>query len=743
VAIVLALLGAAALARESRSARASLPAAASVGPLSQQGLKLTPPNPTFAGVFGYGVALSADGSTALVSAPGASGFAGAGWIFVRSGSTWVQQGERLTATEQVGGGPGEPCLDEGGEVAAECRFGRSFALSADGNTAILGSSGDNHDAGAVWVFTRTGSTWTQQGKKIVANEETIQGRFGKSVALSADGNTALVGGSTDGPGGSAWVLTREGSVWTQSKRLAPANEGGEDFFGRSVALSSDGNTALVGGPGHLGHAGAAWAFVRTGSTWVQQGEMLGATNEQGPANFGYSVALSGDGNTALVGGRDDNGHAGAVWAFARSATGWAQQGEKLTGKGEVGTGEFGYATALSGDGNTALIGAPHDAANAGAAWEFTRSEGTWSQLGEKLTGAGQSGAAWFGASVALSSTAEEALIGGPEDSAKVGAVWTFVASPVAVLPAPSVTSITPTSGPLAGGTPVTITGTGFLPHATVTIGSPATSIHVVSETEITARTAPVSGSPVDEVVVSDGNGTSSGGPTYTYVDVPPPPVTKKPPVQSTEAGTQSAGSSAVPNLGLLSSITLALPPPVLGVSGNLTPVSGTVRIELPGTSTFITLTGARQIPFGTIIDATHGRVTLTTVGPHGALQTITFYEGEFKLTQGHNAQVVATLFGGNFSVCPTARERSHIALAHASRASRKHSVRKLWAEGHGSYSTKGNYAAGAVLGTHWLTQDLCGGTLIRVVSDKVLVTNLVNHRHVTVKAGHSYLAKAP
>jgi hypothetical protein len=181
---------------------------------------------------------------------------------------------------------------------------------------------------------------------------------------------------------------------------------------------------------------------------------------------------------------------------------------------------------------------------------------------------------------------------------------------------------------------------------------------------------------------------------------------------------------------------------VLGVSGNLTPVSGTVLVKLPGSPTFIALTAIRQVPFGTIIDARRGRVTLTTVGPHG-LQSMTFYEGEFKITQARSGLVLATLFGGNFSVCPTARERSHIARAHASRASRKHVVRKLWAEGHGSYSTKGNYAAGAVLGTRWLTADLCGGTLIRVTTDKVAVTNLVNHRHITVKAGRSYLAKAP
>ncbi len=205
----------------------------------------------------------------------------------------------------------------------------------------------------------------------------------------------------------------------------------------------------------------------------------------------------------------------------------------------------------------------------------------------------------------------------------------------------------------------------------------------------------------------------------------------------------TATAANIPISGVLGSHAAALPAPKLAVTGNLAPVSGSVLVKLPGSSTFVALTAVRQIPFGTIVDATHGKVTVTTQGPHGVIQTITYSEGEFKLTQGSNGLVVATLVSGDFSVCPTARERSHLARASSKHASGKHVVRKLWSEGHGSYSTKGNYAAAAVLGTRWLTEDLCGGTLIHVATDRVTVTNLVNHRHVTVKAGHSYLAKAP
>jgi DNA-binding beta-propeller fold protein YncE len=186
-----------------------------------------------------------------------------------------------------------------------------------------------------------------------------------------------------------------------------------------------------------------------------------------------------------------------------------------------------------------------------------------------------------------------------------------------------------------------------------------------------------------------------------------------------------------------------VPAPVLARTGNVSPVSGTVLVRLPASKTFVPLSALRQIPFGTVVEATHGRVSVTTAGPHGGTQTGEFFAGEFVLKQGANGLVVAELTGGNFSVCPTARERSHSARASAAHASPKHVVRKLWANAHGSFSTKGNYAAGAVQGTEWLTEDLCEGTLIRVTRDKVAVTNLVNHRHVEVRTGHHYLAKAP
>jgi hypothetical protein len=406
-----------------------------IDPLIQQGEKLTGAGEIASGRFGYSVALSADGDTALIGARYAipnSNEAGGAWIFTRSGSTWTQQGGKLNGT----GHAGETLFDHIGEG----EFGYSIALSADGDTALIGGPRDNYYAGAAWVFTRSGSTWTQQGEKLTGTGETGEGEFGISVALSANGDIALIGGPADNGGaGAAWVFTWTGSTWTQQgEKLVGdctsscANEGtgetGEGAFGTSLALSADGDTALIGGPADNGGAGAAWVFTRSDSTWALQGGKLTGTGETGKGMFGTMVALSADGDTALIGGPADNGGAGAAWVFTWTGSTWALQGGKLTGTGETGAGRFGISVALSADGDTALIGGPADNGGAGAAWVFTWTGSTWTQQGSKLTGGGEAGEGEFGSSVALSEDGDTALIGGPEDDTATGAVWVFTRS---------------------------------------------------------------------------------------------------------------------------------------------------------------------------------------------------------------------------------------------------------------------------------------------------------------------------
>jgi hypothetical protein len=351
-----------------------------IDPLVSLGSRLTdgqPLRPTF---FGSSAALSADGGTALVGAPRGNGSA---WILQRSAATWqlgqVLEGPKEKEVSEIG----FPCPEEpGGEQGEEdsgCGFGASVAISADGSTALVGSPRERRTCptettcpfqGAAWVFTRAGETWILQA--------------------------VLLGGGEEGPGGR---------------------------FGRSVALSADGNTALVGAPADEGSTGAVWAFTRSGSSWTQQGPKLTAAGEVGAGRFGYALALSSDGNSALIGAPSDAAYTGAAWSFARSGATWTR-GQQLTGPGELGPAHFGASVALSASAETALVGGFRDNGERGAAWSFARSGASWT-FAEKLTGRAEKEGAWFGFSVALSGAGDLALVGGPKEENRRGVTWAF------------------------------------------------------------------------------------------------------------------------------------------------------------------------------------------------------------------------------------------------------------------------------------------------------------------------------
>ncbi len=169
-------------------------------------------------------------------------------------------------------------------------------------------------------------------------------------------------------------FVQQGDKLLGTGALAPAEQG------RSVAVSADGNTAIVGGPFYNGFVGAAWVYTRSGGIWNLQGEKLIGTGNIGNAGQGQSVAISDNGNTVLIGGSGDNGGVGAAWVFTRTGGIWTQQGNKLVGSSYTGNPNQGQSVALSADGNTAIIGGPGE----GAVWIFTRTGGTWTQQGSKL-----------------------------------------------------------------------------------------------------------------------------------------------------------------------------------------------------------------------------------------------------------------------------------------------------------------------------------------------------------------------
>jgi uncharacterized protein (TIGR03437 family) len=376
------------------------------------------------------VAISVDGNTVVVGGSTDASNIGAVWVYTRSAGVWTQQGLKLAGSGRVG-------------VAFQ---GVRVALSADGNTVLVGGNTDNwgaggndYGAGAAWVFTRSAGVWTQQSGKLVGSGSIGNAGQGFAVALSGDGNTALVGGYIDNDFvGAAWVWTRSAGVWTQQAKLVGTGRGGPySGQGFAVALSADGNTALVGGWYDNNNIGATWVFTRdSAGRWTQQGGKLVGTGATGAARQGWSVALSADGNTALEHGGSDAGAMGAAWVFTRSSGLWTQQGGKLVGSGYAGQPaemEQGHAVGLSTDGNLAALGRANDDAGTGAVWVFARdAAGAWTQRGSKLVGSGATGKAGQGYSVALSGDGSTLVEGGPFDSSKNGAAWVLAANPVQI-----------------------------------------------------------------------------------------------------------------------------------------------------------------------------------------------------------------------------------------------------------------------------------------------------------------------
>ena len=383
-------------------------------PIYQQGNKLIGIDAVGNSFQGNSVSISADGNTAIVGGYGDNSGIGAAWIYTRSGDIWTQQGVKLVGTGAIG----------------NAWQGSSVSISADGNTAIVGGYEDNNWLGAAWVFARAEGIWTQQGNKLVGTGAIGVALQGWAVSISADGNTAIVGGYADNSNkGAAWVYNRSAGVWTQqgSKLVGTDTDLGINgsYQGGSVSISADGNTAIVGGNTDNGNVGAAFVYTRSAGVWTQQGNKLVATDTIGLASQGISVALSADGNTALVGGSYDNNGVGATFVYTRSAGVWSQQGHKLVGTGATGAAYQGGSVTISADGNTAVLGAGNDNNSMGATWIYTRSVGVWSQKGNKLVGTGAgTGMVDQGGAVSLSADGNTVIVGGSLDNI-IGASWIF------------------------------------------------------------------------------------------------------------------------------------------------------------------------------------------------------------------------------------------------------------------------------------------------------------------------------
>jgi hypothetical protein len=336
--------------------------------------------------FGTSVALSADGNIALIGADvaeDASTFTtGAVYVFTRSGSTWTQQTKLFADDRQDSD-----------------FFGVAVSLNADATIAIIGANGENDSGksnnGAAYIFTRSGNIWTQQAK-LLASDRASNDVFGNAVKIDANGTTALIGAvgkvvSGAINNGAAYIFTRSGSTWTQQAKLLASDIEAYAFLGIPLALSSDGNTALLGSPyidsSGVTDAGVAYIFTRSGTTWTQQAR-LSITGKSQYDYFGSSAALSSDGNTALIGavGKDiaSTSSVGAAYIFTRSGTTWTQQ-ISLIANDRAAEDWFGAGVALNASASVALVGAEFEddsgTVNNGAIYVFDEVEPTATPTG--------------------------------------------------------------------------------------------------------------------------------------------------------------------------------------------------------------------------------------------------------------------------------------------------------------------------------------------------------------------------
>ncbi len=353
--------------------------------------------------FGRSVAVS--GNTAIVGAD--AFYNSSAYIWEKQGSTW-QQTAKLLPT----GGAGS--------------FGYSVSIS--GNTAIVGAT-DN----AAFIFEKNGSSW-QQVAKLVSSDKEYYDQFGFAVAIS--GNTAVVGAYRNNyTTGSAYVFEKNGTTWQQVAKLLAADRSGGDSFGYSVAVS--GSTILLGAPYDTNirrASGSAYIFTKNGTIWQQATKLLASDEGEGN-NFGSSVAISG--STAVVGTPydDDNGRSsGSAYVFQKVGTAWSQMTKLLPADGAV-SDNFGYSVAIS---NTVItVGAWLDSdngQNSGSAYIFGKNGAIWQETTKLLPSDGAAHDS-FGSSVAVSGTvAIVGAYGNDDQGNQSGSAYFFAAGSSSCVP---------------------------------------------------------------------------------------------------------------------------------------------------------------------------------------------------------------------------------------------------------------------------------------------------------------------
>lgn len=316
--------------------------------------------------------------------------------------------------------------------------GYSTALSFNGETAVFGGSGQNNltPLGGVWIFIKVKGVWSQQAGPLWDNTAPGTDSQGFSVAVSSNGNYVAFGGPSDDGAdsgkGAAYVYFRTGNIWSeQSGPLVPPRADTGTHVGRSVSISGSGDVLLVSAEGSIISpsvtGGNVWIYNRSGTSWtlvdgpMQPSETL--------VKFGWASAISGDGLTFVVGDPEFNS-TGAVWVYENTTPGtpggWVETAGPLTSPTSMGgSSNQGISVCISGDGHTIAVGSSVDYNTRGAVYVYYKTDTTWNLQAGPLVGSASTPTAQQGMSVSMSSDGNTLVVGGAGNNGSVGAVWTF------------------------------------------------------------------------------------------------------------------------------------------------------------------------------------------------------------------------------------------------------------------------------------------------------------------------------
>ena len=393
------------------------------------------------GNLGYSVSVSADGSTVVATAPNAR--YGEAHVFTKPATGWE---DTTTSEPQL-----HASDSDGGRV-----FGVAVSASADGGTVVVGAHHDDRNgtnAGAAYVFTKPSGGWGSAAPAriaLTASDGAAGDSFGRSVSVSGDGSTIVVGAHGDDDNGSAsgsvYVFTRPAGGWTTTAaqvKLKPSDGAAGDAFGTSVSVNGDGSTIVVGAHGDDDNgsaSGSVYVFTRPAGGWTTMAAQVKLTPTDGATEdlFGRSVSVSSDGSIIAVGstGDDDNGNSsGSVYVFTMPNGGWTAMAAqaKLTSTDGAAGDIFGSSVSTRADGSAVAVGAQGGDGNeddAGSVYVFTMPDGGWvaTSTAAKLTAAAGAEDDDFGRSVSLSADGSKVAVGasGDDDNAgNSGAAYLF------------------------------------------------------------------------------------------------------------------------------------------------------------------------------------------------------------------------------------------------------------------------------------------------------------------------------